>query len=412
MSKQSATSYPKEKINILFLENISEKAVQQFKQNGYTNVRKLSGALSEAELIKEVKDVHMIGIRSKTQITAKVLESAKKLQAVGCFCIGVNQVNLKAATKAGVAVFNAPYSNTRSVAELVIGSSIMLIRRIPDKNNAAHKGIWMKEVKGSFELRGKTLGIIGYGNIGSQLSVLAEGLGMKVVFFDTETKLPLGNAVAAKSMKELLGQSDLVSLHIPETAQTKNLINKTNLKFFKKGAILLNYARGEVVDLNALSVALKEQHLGGAAIDVFPWEPEKNGDSFESPLQGLSNVILTPHIGGSTEEAQQNIGEDVSIKMFQFLERGITNGSHTVPAIGLPPVDGAHRILHIHNNKPGVLSAINTELSKYGINIVGQYLKTNDEIGYVVLDVDKKLSNQAVELLKKVKETIKVRMLY
>jgi D-3-phosphoglycerate dehydrogenase len=222
----------------------------------------------------------------------------------------------------------------------------------------------------------------------------------------------LGNAVAAKSMKELLGQSDLVSLHIPETAQTKNLINKTNLKFFKKGAILLNYARGEVVDLNALSVALKELHLGGAAIDVFPWEPEKNGDSFESPLQGLSNVILTPHIGGSTEEAQQNIGEDVSIKMFQFLERGITNGSHTVPAIGLPPVDGAHRILHIHNNKPGVLSAINTELSKYGINIVGQYLKTNDEIGYVVLDVDKKLSNQAVELLKKVKETIKVRMLY
>lgn len=412
MSKQSATSYPKEKINILFLENISDRAVQQFKQNGYASVRKLSGALSEEELIKEIKDVHLLGIRSKSQITPKVLEAAKKLQAIGCFCIGVNQVNLKAATKAGVAVFNAPYSNTRSVAELVIGSSIMLIRRIPDKNLAAHKGIWMKEAKGSFELRGKTLGIIGYGNIGSQLSVLAESLGMKVVFYDIETKLPLGNAVAAKSMKDLLAQADIVSLHVPETSQTKNLINKTNLKYFKKGAILLNYARGEVVDLKALSVALQEGHLSGAAIDVFPWEPEKNGDHFETPLQGLSNVILTPHIGGSTEEAQQNIGEDVSIKLFQYLERGITNGSHTIPAIGLPPVEGAHRILHIHNNKPGVLSAINTELSKHGINIVGQYLKTNDEIGYVVLDVDKKLSNRAVELLKEVKETIKVRILY
>ncbi|MEQ1623698.1 MAG: phosphoglycerate dehydrogenase, partial [Sediminibacterium sp.] len=303
MSKQSATSYPKEKIKILFLENISEKAVQQFKQNGYTNVKKLSGALSEDELIKEIKDVHLVGIRSKTQISQKVLEAATKLQAIGCFCIGVNQVNLKAAIKAGVAVFNAPYSNTRSVAELCIGASIMLIRRIPDKNLAAHKGIWMKEAKGSFELRGKTLGIIGYGNIGSQLSVLAESLGMKVIFYDTETKLPLGNASSAKNLKELLGQSDIVSLHVPEIASTKNLINKSNLKYFKQGAILLNYARGEVVDLKALSVALSEGHLGGAAIDVFPWEPEKNGDTFETPLQGLSNVLLTPHIGGSTEEA-------------------------------------------------------------------------------------------------------------
>jgi D-3-phosphoglycerate dehydrogenase / 2-oxoglutarate reductase len=412
MSKQSATSYPKEKIKILFLENISEKAVQQFKQNGYTNVKKLSGALSEEELIKEIKDVHLVGIRSKTQITAKVLEAATKLQAIGCFCIGVNQVNLKAATKSGVAVFNAPYSNTRSVAELCIGASIMLIRRIPDKNMAAHTGTWLKDAKGSFELRGKTLGIIGYGNIGSQLSVLAESLGMKVVFYDTETKLPLGNASSAKNMKELLMQADVVSLHVPEIAATKNLINKTNLKYFKKGAILLNYARGEVVDLKALSIALIEEHLGGAGIDVYPWEPEKNGDKFETPLQGLKNVLLTPHIGGSTEEAQQNIGEDVSIKLFQYLERGITNGSHTVPAIGLPPVEGAHRILHVHNNKPGVLSAINTELSKHGINILGQYLKTNDEIGYVVLDVDKKLSKQALELLKEVKETIKVRMLY
>jgi D-3-phosphoglycerate dehydrogenase len=413
MSKQATpTSYPKDRINILFLENISDKAVQQFKAAGYANVRKLGGALSEEELIKEIKDVHLLGIRSKTHISEKVLAAATKLQAIGCFCIGVNQVNLKAATKAGVVVFNAPYSNTRSVAELVIGASILLIRRIPDKNKAAHAGIWMKEAKGSYELRGKTLGIIGYGNIGSQVSVLAEALGMKVLFYDTETKLPLGNAVAAKSMKELVSKSDIVTLHVPETSQTKNLVTKALLKSFKPGSILINYARGEVVDLKALAAALTENHLSGAAIDVYPWEPEKNGDKFETPLQGLPNVILTPHIGGSTEEAQQNIGEDVSMKLFQYLERGITNGSHTVPSIGLPPVENAHRILHIHNNVPGVLGAINTALSAKNINIVGQYLKTNDEIGYVVLDVDKKLSKQAVELLKEVKATIKVRMLY
>ena len=412
MSKQALTSFPKEKINILFLENISEKAVQQFKQNGYANVKKIAGSLSEDELIKEIKDVHLIGIRSKTQITPKVLAAAKKLQAIGCFCIGVNQVDIKAASKKGVVVFNAPYSNTRSVAELVIGISAMLIRRISDKNIAAHKGIWMKEAKGSFELRGKTIGLVGYGNIGSQVSVLAEAIGMKVMFHDTETKLPLGNAILAKNLKELLSASDIVSLHVPETPQTKNLINKTNLKYFKKGALLLNYARGEVVDLKALAEAIKDGLIGGAGIDVFPVEPEKNGDSFSTPLQGLPNVILTPHIGGSTEEAQQNIGEDVSIKLFQYLERGITNGSHSVPSIALPPVDGAHRILHMHNNVPGVLSAINTALSKNNINIVGQYLKTNEEIGYVVLDVDTKLSKRALELLKEVKETIKVRMLY
>ncbi|NNV56376.1 phosphoglycerate dehydrogenase [Limnovirga soli] len=406
------TSYPKEKINILFLENISDKAVQIFKQNGYTNVKKIAGALSEEELIKEIKNVHLLGIRSKTQITENVLQAATKLQAIGCFCIGVNQVNLKAARKKGVVVFNAPYSNTRSVAELVLGLSIMLIRRIPDKNKAAHEGIWQKEAKGSFEMRGKTLGIIGYGNIGSQLSVMAESLGMKVIFYDTETKLPLGNATACKSLKEVMSNADIISLHVPETAQTKNLINKSNLKYCKKGAILINYARGEVVDLNALAKSLKDQDLSGAAIDVFPWEPEKNGDRFESPLQGLSNVILTPHIGGSTEEAQQNIGEDVSLKLFNYLEKGITNGSHTVPAIVLPPVEGAHRILHIHNNVPGVLGAINTLLSKHNINIVGQYLKTNEDIGYVVLDVDKKLSKKAIDLLREEKETIKVRLLY
>lgn len=363
-------------------------------------------------MVNEVKDVHLLGIRSKTQITARVLESANKLQAIGCFCIGVNQVDLKTATKQGVIVFNAPYSNTRSVAELVIGLSIMLIRRIPDKNKAAHEGIWMKEAKGSYELRGKTLGIIGYGNIGSQVSVLAEALGMKVIFYDLVTKLPLGNAVAKRTMKEVLSKSDIITLHVPETGTTKNLINKTNLKHFKKGSILINYARGEVVDLEALRKALIDGQLSGAAIDVYPWEPEKNGDRFQTPLQDLPNVILTPHIGGSTEEAQQNIGEDVSNKLLRFLEMGSTLGSHTVPSISLQPQEGTHRILHIHRNVPGVLSEINTQLSQNHINILAQYLKTNEEIGYVVLDVDKKISNHAFQLLKEVKETIKVRLLY
>lgn len=412
MAEKKITSYPKDRINILFLENISDVAVKHFQSSGYANVKKISGALSEQELIAAIKDVHLLGIRSKTMITKKVLEAATKLQAIGCFCIGVNQVDLEAATQKGVVVFNAPYSNTRSVAELVIGASIMLIRRIVDKNKAAHDGIWLKEASGSFELRGKTLGIVGYGNIGSQVSVLAEGLGMKVIFYDTETKLPLGNAEDRKSLKELLGHADIVTLHVPELASTKNLINKNNLKYFKKGAILINYARGEVVDLEALRKALIEGHIGGAAVDVFPVEPEKNGDRFSTPLQDLSNVLLTPHIGGSTQEAQHNIGDDVSAKLFNYLEKGISTGSHTVPALSLPPQEGTHRILHIHKNVPGVLSEINTQLSRNKINILGQYLKTNDSIGYVVLDVDKHLSKNAVELLKKVKATIKVRMLY
>jgi len=412
MADKKTTSYPKEKINILFLENISDTAVKHFKESGYASVRKLSGALSEDQLINEIKDVHLLGIRSKTQITPKVLAAAKKLQAIGCFCIGVNQVDLKAATGAGVVVFNAPYSNTRSVAELVIGLAIMLIRRIPDKSKAAHEGIWLKEAKGSYELRGKTLGIIGYGNIGTQVSILAEALGMKVIFYDTVTKLPLGNAEAKKTLKEVVSQADIVTLHVPDTAQTRNLISKTVLKQFKKGSILLNYARGEVVDLEGLAKGLQEGQFSGAAVDVYPWEPEKNGDKFTTPLQGLPNVILTPHIGGSTEEAQENIGEDVSNKLFQYLETGMTIGSHTVPPLALQHQEGTHRILHIHKNVPGVLSEINSTLSNHNINILGQYLKTNDDIGYVVLDIDKRLSNQALQLLKDVRQTIKTRLLY
>ncbi|HMH33101.1 MAG TPA: phosphoglycerate dehydrogenase [Puia sp.] len=412
MEDKKITSYPKEKINILFLENISDAAVQHFKGAGYTSVKKLSKALPEAELIKEIKDIHLLGIRSKTQITSKVLDAAKKLQAIGCFCIGVNQVDLKSATNQGVVVFNAPYSNTRSVAELVIGASIMLIRRIPDKSKAAHEGDWLKDAKGSFELRGKTMGIIGYGNIGTQVSVLAEAMGMKVLFYDIVTKLPLGNAESRKTLKELVREADIVTLHVPDTGQTRNMINPSVIKDFKKGAILLNYARGEVVDLDALATAIREGRIGGAGVDVFPVEPEKNGDKFATPLQHLSNVLLTPHIGGSTEEAQEDIGEEVSEKLFQYLEMGVTTGSHTIPGLSLPQQTGTHRILHIHRNVPGVLSEINTQLSKHNINILAQYLKTNDDIGYVVLDVDKKLSAQALQLLKEVKQTLKTRLLY
>ncbi|MDQ2720974.1 MAG: phosphoglycerate dehydrogenase [Bacteroidota bacterium] len=412
MPEKKITSYPKEKINILFLENISKAAVKKFIDAGYSSVKQVPGALSEDQLIKEIKNVHLLGIRSKSKITERVLDSAEKLQAIGCFCIGTNQVNIEAATKKGITVFNAPYSNTRSVAELVMASSIMLIRKIPDKNRSAHEGIWLKESAGSHELRGKFLGIIGYGNIGSQVSVLAEALGMKVIFYDAETKMPLGNAQDKKSLKELLKVADIITLHVPDLPSTKNIINKTTLKYCKNTAILINYARGEVVDLDALKNALMNKELGGAAIDVFPEEPEKNGDKFISPLQGLSNVILTPHIGGSTEEAQQNIGEDVSAKLFNFLEKGITTGSHTIPGLNLPLQENTHRILHIHKNVPGVLSEINTQLSSHKINILAQYLKTNEDIGYVVLDIDKSLSKEALHLLKNVKETIKVRLLY
>ena len=410
MAKQ--TSYPRSKIKILLLENISNSAVEELRTGGYIEIRKINGALSEAELIAAVKGVHLLGIRSKTQITKNVIDAADKLLAIGCFCIGVNQVNLRAATEKGVAVFNAPYSNTRSVAELVIGLCVMLIRKIADKNAAAHQGRWLKEAKGSFELRGKTLGIIGYGNIGSQVSNMAEAMGMSVLYYDIATKLPHGNAKQVRDLKELLKHSDIVTLHVPSDATTRNMINAETLKSVKKGGILLNYSRGDVVELRALKKAIDKGALAGAAIDVFPDEPEKSGDVFSSVLQNLPNVILTPHIGGSTEEAQANIGLDVTAKLIKYLELGTSEGSHTVPPVSLPPQAGTHRILHIHRNIPGVLGEINSKLSKRKINISGQYLKTNERIGYVILDVDTAISKDAFEILKGVKGTIRARMVY
>ncbi|HEY0460391.1 MAG TPA: phosphoglycerate dehydrogenase [Pyrinomonadaceae bacterium] len=408
----SQTSYPRSKIKILLLENISDSAVAEFEQGDYTEIKRFKGALGEADLAEEIKGVHILGIRSKTHITGQVLENADKLLAIGCFCIGTNQVDLRAARSKGIAVFNAPYSNTRSVAELVIGLCVMLIRRIPDKNAAAHQGVWQKDAKGSFELRGKTLGIIGYGNIGSQVSVLAEAFGLNVVYYDVLTKLPLGNAKQIRDLNELLAHSDIVTLHVPSDPATRRMINEATLSAMKPGAILLNYARGDVVDLEALREFIEAGKLAGAAVDVFPEEPEKNGDEFVSVLQNLPNVILTPHIGGSTEEAQANIGLDVTSKLIKYLELGTSEGSHTVPDVNLPLQDKTHRILHIHENIPGVLSEINSRLSEHGINILGQYLKTNDEIGYVILDVDTKLSGEALEILKQVKGTIKTRMVY
>jgi D-3-phosphoglycerate dehydrogenase / 2-oxoglutarate reductase len=406
------TSYPRDKIKVLLLENISDSAIRDLAAAGYTYVRRLIGAVSEAELVREIRDVHLLGIRSKTKITKPVIDAADKLLAVGAFCIGVNQVELDAATTKGIAVFNAPYSNTRSVAELIIGMCVMLIRRVPDKNAAAHRGEWLKEAKGSFELRGKTLGIIGYGNIGSQVSNLAEALGMQVLYYDTATKLPHGNAKQVRELRELLKKSNIVTLHVPSTDTTRNMMNAESLKAMRKGSMLINHSRGDVVDLGALKKYIERGHISGAAIDVFPDEPEKNGDRFESILQGTPNVILTPHIGGSTEEAQANIGMDVTAKLINYLDFGNSEGSHTVPAVSLPPQAGTHRILHIHKNIPGVLGDINSRLSKRGINILGQYLKTNDTIGYVILDVDSGISNEAFEILKGIKGTVKARMVY
>ena len=406
------TSYPRNKIKILLLENISDAAVAEMNAGGYLEIEKINGALSEEQLIDAVRGVHLLGIRSKTQITANVIEAADKLLAIGAFCIGVNQVDLKAATEKGIAVFNAPYSNTRSVAELVIGLCVMLIRKIVDKNAGAHRGEWLKDAKGSFELRGKTLGIIGYGNIGSQLSIMAEAMGMHVVYYDTATKLPHGNARQIRDLAELLEQSNIITVHVPSDATTRNLINDETLKHLQKGTIFLNYSRGDVVDLDALKKYIENGTIAGAAVDVFPVEPEKNGDKFTSILQNLPNVILTPHIGGSTEEAQANIGLDVTAKLIKYLEYGDSQGSHTVPPMSLSPQAGTHRILHIHRNIPGILGQINSRLSRHKINITGQVLKTNDQIGYVILDIESKLSQEAFEILKSIKGTIRARMVY
>jgi D-3-phosphoglycerate dehydrogenase len=408
----SITSYPREKLKVLLLENVNKEAVTIFKANGYTNIVSLSTALSEEELISQIQDVHILGIRSKTQITKNVLARADKLLTIGCFCIGTNQVDLAEATRRGVAVFNAPYSNTRSVAELVMGAMIMLIRKIPEKNKLAHAGIWNKDAKGSYELRGKTLGIIGYGNIGSQLSVMAESMGMRVQYYDIQKKLPMGNAQPIGSLPTLMQSSDIITIHTPSTRQTHHLINKETLAHCKPGAIFINYARGEVVDIDSLKWAMDEGFLSGIALDVYPEEPEKNGDSFKTPLQNLPNVLLTPHIGGSTQEAQADIGTDVSTKLAGFVDTGTTIGSHTIPPLSLPIQESTHRVLHIHRNVPGVLSSINTVLSQNGINILGQYLKTNDSIGYAVLDISTAASGQAVKSLKDIAETIRVRVLY
>lgn len=406
------TSFPKEKLSILLLENISAGAVQQLQAAGYTNIRALTHALTEEELKAAIAGVHLLGIRSKTQVREAVLQAADRLLAIGCFCIGTNQLDKWAATGRGIAVFNAPYSNTRSVAELVIGAAIMLIRRVPDKNKAAHEGIWQKQSANCHELRGRTLAVIGYGNIGAQVSVLAEAMGMRVVFYDIENKLPLGNATACASLEAAVAQADIVTLHVPANKTTKGMINAESLKHFRQGGLFINYARGEAVDSLALRDALQSNHLSGAAVDVHLNEPEQNGPGFSSPLQGLENVLLTPHIGGSTEEAQANIGQDVTGKLISFVETGSTQDSLIMPPLSLPAQEGAHRVLHIHRNVPGVLSAINQTLSASGANILGQYLKTNDQIGYVVLDVDQRLDSHIIKQLEAIKETIRVRSLY
>lgn len=408
----SKTSLDKSKIKILLLEGVHQTALDNFKANGYTNIEYHPKSLPEADLLKAVEDAHFIGIRSRTQLTEEVFAAAKKLVAVGCFCIGTNQVELYSALIRGIPVFNAPYSNTRSVAELVLGEMIMLMRGIPHKSNVCHQGGWVKSAEGSYELRGKKLGIVGYGNIGSQLSVLAEALGMEVLYYDVVTKLPLGNARQIDALDELLGLSDVVTLHVPELDSTKWMIAADQLKQMKQGAHLINASRGTVVVIEDLADVLKSGHLAGAAIDVFPVEPRGNDDEFISPLRGLENVILTPHIGGSTLEAQANIGKEVSEKLIRYSDNGTTTFAVNFPEVALPSHPGKHRLLHIHENVPGVLSEINRALSENGINISGQYLQTNEKVGYVVVDVDKGASQQALETLKDVKGTIRSRVLF
>jgi len=405
-------SFPKDKIKILLLEGLHQSAFHEFNKKGYTSIDSSKDAMTEEELLNCIEQYHIIGIRSKTTLTAPVLEKAKKLMTIGCFCIGTNQVDLNIATKLGIPVFNSPYSNTRSVAELIIGNSIMLLRRIPEKNKYMHENNWQKTAKGSYELRGKTIGIVGYGHIGTQVSVMAESMGLKVLYYDIEPKMPLGNATAVETLDELFQQSDIVTLHVPATSHTKNMIGEKEFALMKDGVIFQNLARGTVVDIDALKNAVVSGKVGGAAIDVFPTEPKQNGVGFESPLVGLDNVILTPHVGGSTQEAQENIGTEVAVKLTGFLDNGSTLGSKTVPEISLSIQHNTRRVLHIHHNVPGVLSEMNSILSKHNVNILGQYLKTNETIGYVVLDVDANADLEMMEDLKKVKNTIKTRILY
>lgn len=405
------TSLDKAKIKFLLLEGVHQSAVDALQAAGYSNIDYYQKALPDAELKEKIADAHFVGIRSRTQLSADVFDAAKKLIAVGCFCIGTNQVDLAAATVRGVAVFNAPFSNTRSVAELVIAEAILLLRGIAEKNAAAHRGEWMKSAVGSYEIRGKRLGIIGYGSIGMQLSVIAESLGMEVCFTDVVNKLPLGNA-AQVSLGELLATSDIVSLHVPETGSTQNMIGANELAQMKNGAILINASRGTVVDIDALANALSDNKLSGAAIDVFPEEPRSNNDEFISPLREFDNVFLTPHIGGSTMEAQQNIGLEVADKLAKYSDNGTSTSSVNFPEVALPAHPGKHRLLHIHRNVPGILTAINQVFSENNINISGQYLQTTDEVGYVVIDIDQASSDLALQELSAIPETIRCRILF
>ena len=408
----SQTSLQKDRIKFLLLEGVHESAVETLNNAGYTNIEYLKTALSGDALIEKIRDAHFVGIRSRSQLTREVIGEAKKLVAIGCFCIGTNQVDLEAAREQGIAVFNAPYSNTRSVAELVMAEAILLLRDIPAKNAGCHRGEWLKSASGSYEIRGKTLGIIGYGSIGAQVSVLAESLGMRVLFYDAITKLPLGNAEQCKSLNALLAKADIVTLHVPELPATKNMIGKSELAAMKQGAILLNASRGTVVDIDALADALQRKHLAGAAIDVFPVEPKSNNDEFISPLREFDNTILTPHIGGSTMEAQENIGYEVAEKLIRYSDNGTTISSVNFPEVALPTHENVHRLLHVHRNVPGVLSAINQVFSENSINICGQYLQTNESVGYVVIDINAEYSELALRQLREIDGTIRCRVLF
>lgn len=408
---ERALSYPKSRINVLLLENIHEHGIKKLQEEGY-NVKVHPAGMDEDELIEAIKDVSILGIRSKTQVTKKVIENAPRLLAVGAFCIGTNQIDLTTCLRRGVAVFNAPFSNTRSVVEMAIAEIIMLMRNLPDKSVDMHNGKWNKSAKGSFEVRGKTLGIIGYGNIGAQLSVIAESIGMKVQFFDLEEKLALGNAYQCKSIDELLATSDIITLHIDGRKENNGFLTESHFSKMKDGVIFLNLSRGPVVDIPSLKKYVLSGKIRGVGVDVFPEEPLSNDDEFISELRGLPNTILTPHIGGSTLEAQENIADFVPGKIMEYINTGSTSNSVNFPNIVLPILKNAHRFIHIHQNEPGVLAKINHELASHNLNIVGQYLKTNEEIGYVITDINKDYDEEVIKNLKSIKETIRFRVLY